>query len=207
MGKKTTAHCLATQSITNVLDAGVDMIEHAGFRDPDGIYRYYPEIGERIAKQGVFVCPTIQTGYRQREVFLSIEAERSLTKEEIVKLDGLKAKCESQMEFMGRLWAQGVSIISGTDAIQIFGDYSLGIELQGEAGMSNMDVIKASTSTAAKCLGAENLLGSIQQGLEADLVVLNSDPVADLRAFRDVAMVMQGGRLILDETMGYSIFA
>ena len=111
------------------------------------------------------------------------------------------------MEFMGRLWAQGVSIISGTDAIQIFGDYSLGIELQGEAGMSNMDVIKASTSTAAKCLGAENLLGSIQQGLEADLVVLNSDPVADLRAFRDVAMVMQGGRLILDETMGYSIFA
>jgi imidazolonepropionase-like amidohydrolase len=207
MGKKTTAHCLATQSITNALDAGIDMIEHAGFRDPDGIYRYYPEIGERIAKQEVFVCPTIQTGYRQREVFLSIEAERSLTKEEIVKLDGLKAKCESQMEFMGRLWDQGVSIISGTDAIQIFGDYSLGLELQGEAGMSNMDVIKASTSTAAKCLGAENLLGSLQPGLEADLVVLNSDPVNDLRAFRDVAMVMQGGRLILDETMGYSIFA
>ena len=40
LGKLTTAHCLATQSIVNALDAGVDAIEHAGFIEPDGSYLF-----------------------------------------------------------------------------------------------------------------------------------------------------------------------
>ena len=78
-GKLTTAHCLATQSLTNALDAGLDMIEHAGFREPDGSYKFDNAIAERIAEQGLYVCPTVQTGYRQREALLAKELERPLT--------------------------------------------------------------------------------------------------------------------------------
>ena len=150
-GKLTTAHCLATQSLTNALDAGLDMIEHAGFREPDGSYKFDNAIAERISEEGLYVCPTVQTGYRQREALMAKELERPLTVQEQGRLDGLKAKCESQLEFLGRMWNDfGINIVSGTDAVEILGDYCLGLELMAQAGMSNMDIIRASTSVAAK---------------------------------------------------------
>ena len=79
MGKPTTAHCLATGSIVNALDAGVDMIEHAGFIEPDGSYRFDPRIAERIAEQGTYVSPTVQTGYRGMEALLNKQEREGLT--------------------------------------------------------------------------------------------------------------------------------
>lgn len=197
-GKLTTAHCLATQSLVNALDAGVDMIEHAGFIEPDGSYVFHESIANRIAEQGVYVSPTVQTGYRQREVLQARELERPLTGEEQGRLDGLKAKCESQLEFLGRMWSEcGIRIISGTDAIQIFGDYCLGLELMAEAGMSNMDVIKASTSEAATSIGAGDIFGSLAPGMGADMVVVEKDPLEDIRALRSMKMVMRAGEQIV----------
>jgi imidazolonepropionase-like amidohydrolase len=198
MGKLTAAHCLATQSLTNALDAGVDMIEHAGFIEPDGSYVFHPEIGERIAKQGVYISPTVQTGYRQREVLLAKELEGPLNQADQRKLESLKAKCESQLDFLGRMWTEwNIPIISGTDAIQIFGEYCLGLELMAQGGMSNNDVIKASTSLAAKSIGIEQTVGSVKPGLGADLIVVDQDPLADIRALRTMAMVMQDGKVII----------
>ncbi len=197
-GKLTTAHCLATESLVHALDAGVDMIEHAGFIETDGSFKFQPHVAERIAEQGVYVSPTVQTGYRQREVLLARELERPLTAEEQTRLDGLKAKCESQLDFLGRMWNEwDISIISGTDAIQIFGDYCLGLELMSQAGMSNMEVIRASTSVAAKSIGAGDLFGSVEPGKGADLIVVNEDPLQDIRALRSMAMIMRAGERIL----------
>ena len=198
MGKLTTAHCLATQSITNALDAGVDMIEHAGFIEPDGSLKLYPEIVERIASQGVYVSPTVQTGYRQREALLVKEAESSLSPVELQRLDGFKAKCEAQLEFLGRMYKEwGVNIISGTDSIQIFGDYCLGLELMSEAGMGNAEIIVASTSLAARAVGIDRLLGKVSPGKAADLIVVEEDPLQDITALRQMSMVMRGGELIV----------
>ena len=198
MGKLTTAHCLATQSLTNALDAGVDMIEHAGFIEPDGSYKFYPEIGERIAEQGVYVSPTVQTGYREREVLLAKQSEGPLTDNEHRRLESLKAKCESQLDFVGRMWKEsGIQLISGTDAIQIFGDYCLGLELMSQAGMSNMDIIKASTSIAAEAIGISNLTGSVQPGKEADLIIVDQDPLQNIKALRTMSMVMRAGEQIV----------
>ena len=196
-GKLATAHCLATQSLENALDAGVDMIDHAGFIEPDGSYKFHPDVAERIAEQGVYVSPTVQTGYRQREVLLAKEMEGPLTSEEQKRLDSLKAKCESQLNFLGRMWKEsGVSIVSGTDAVQILGDYCLGLELMSQTGMSNMDVIKASTSVAAKSIDAGHLFGTVEPGKEADLIVVDQDPLQDVRALRTMAMVMRSGEQI-----------
>tara|TARA_B100000809_G_C15008708_1_gene484135 strand:- start:38 stop:727 length:690 start_codon:yes stop_codon:yes gene_type:complete len=198
MGKLTTAHCLATQSITNALEAGVDMIEHAGFIEPDGSYKFHPAIGERIAKQGVYLSPTVQTGYRDREALLVKESERTLTKSEYGKLEALKAKCESQLEFLGRMWNKsGVQVVSGTDAIRMFGDYCLGLELMSEAGMSNIDIIKASTSIAAESMGITEITGSIKPGKQADLIVVDQNPLLDIKALRNMSMVMLGGEQVV----------
>ena len=197
-GKLTTAHCLATQSLTNALDAGLDMIEHAGFRELDGSYRFDNDIAERISEQGVYVCPTVQTGFRQREALLARELERPLTAAEQGRLDGLKAKCESQLEFLGRMWNDfDISIVTGTDAVEILGDYCLGLELMAQAGMSNMDIIRASTSVAAQAMDLAHLIGTLEPGKEADLIVVDQDPLQDIRALRSMRMVMRGGQQIV----------
>ncbi len=198
LGRPTTAHCIATQSIVNALDAGVDSIEHATFIEPDGSYRFNPWIAERIARQGVRVSPTVQTGYRKRERLLARrEQGHPLTPEERRRLEDLHVKCEKQVEFLGRLWSDwGVSIVAGTDAIQSFGDYCLGLELQIQAGMSPEDVIRSATSVAAQAVGLGDVVGAIEAGKEADLIVVDRNPLRDIRALRRMRMVMQGGVVV-----------
>ena len=198
MGKLTTAHCLATKSITNALEARVDMIEHAGFIEPDGSYRFQPEIAERIAKQGTYISPTIQTGYRGKEALLAKREHGPLSAEDQQRLDWAKGKCDSQLEFLGRLWKEWqIPIVSGTDAIAAFGDYCIGLELMSAAGMSNMDVIKSSTSINAKALGIGHLVGTVEPGKDADLIVVNKNPLQEIKALRKMSMVMRVGKRIL----------
>jgi imidazolonepropionase-like amidohydrolase len=198
MGKLTTAHCLATGSISNALDAGVDMFEHVGFIEPDGSYKFHPELVERMAQQGTYVSPTVQTGYRGMEALLTKQEMAPLSRNDQEALDWAKAKCDSQLEFLGELWKEwNIPIISGTDAIRAFGDYCIGLELMSQAGMSNMDVIMASTSIAAKSMDVDQLVGSVEPGKDADLIVVDQDPVEDIRALRTMAMVMRAGKRIV----------
>ena len=197
-GKLTTAHCLATQSMSNALDAGVDMMEHGGFIEPDGSYVFRPEIAERIAQQGMYVSPTVQTGYRGREALLEQARSSRLGAVDSLRLEALEAKCESQLEFLGRLWSEwDVKIVAGTDAIQTFGDYCLGLELQSQAGMSNMDVIMSATSGAARAIGMDGQVGAVTAGKAADLIVVEQDPLEDITALRNMSMVMRDGRVIV----------
>ena len=197
-GVPTTAHCIATQSIVNALDAGVDSIEHATFIDPDGGYRFKPHIAERIAGQGVRISPTVQTGYRRREKLLAMREEgHALTPEDKLRLEDLQIKCDRQVEFLGRLWTEwGITIVAGTDAISSFGDYCLGLELQVEAGMSTAEVIRSATGVAAQAVGLDHLVGTVEPGKEADLIVVDQDPLADIRALRSMRMVMQRGGVV-----------
>ena len=95
------------------------------------------------------------------------------------------------------MWTEsGISIVSGTDAVQILGDYCLGLELMSQAGMNNMDVINASTSVAAKSIDAGHLIGTVEPGKGADLIVVDQDPLQDIRALRTMAMVMRAGEQI-----------
>ena len=115
-----------------------------------------------------------------------------------LRLEALEAKCESQLEFLGRLWSEwDVKIVAGTDAIQTFGDYCLGLELQSQAGMSNMDVIVSATSGAARAIGMDGQVGAVTAGKAADLIVVERDPLEDISALRNMSMVMRDGRVIV----------
>ena len=58
-GKLTAAHCTSAQGVQNCLDAGVDMIIHCLFNEPDGSYRYRPDLVERLAAANAWVNPTL----------------------------------------------------------------------------------------------------------------------------------------------------
>ena len=88
--------------------------------------------------------------------------------------------------------------MAGTDAIQRFGDFALGLELLHRAGLSPMEVIVAATSLAAKAIGMERTVGTLKPGMAADLIYLDGDPLADLSALSRVEAVVLGGELVVD---------
>jgi len=60
-------------------------------------------------------------------------------------------------------------------------------------GMSNMDSIVAGTMSAAKLLGWDKHVGSLQTGKWADIVAVSGDPLADIHAMQNVTFVMKNG--------------
>ena len=70
-----------------------------------------------------------------------------------------------------------------------------------QGGMSPWNVIKASTIDGAKYIGMDHELGSLKAGKLADLVILDADPLADIRHTDDVSHVMINGRLYESSTM------
>jgi imidazolonepropionase-like amidohydrolase len=64
------------------------------------------------------------------------------------------------------------------------------------AGLTPMQAISAATASAARILGAENDLGTVEVGKWADLVILDADPLVDIRNTRRIWQVMHYGRLV-----------
>jgi imidazolonepropionase-like amidohydrolase len=59
-----------------------------------------------------------------------------------------------------------------------------------------MDAIGSGTSVAAESLGMGNRIGSIAEGMEADLVAVEGNPLDDITAVRRVVFVMKGGKVL-----------
>jgi imidazolonepropionase-like amidohydrolase len=194
-GRLTTAHCLSADGLANASDGGIDQVEHINFMRPDGSRRWMPEIAERIIERGIVVSPTIQTGYRELEALRALERSER-TPEQWKELDALERKLASKLDFVRRFDELGAPIVAGTDAIQRFGDYAIGLELLAQAGMSPVKVLASATSGAAKAIGLDEEIGSIGAGREADVVVVDGDPTVDIGVVRDVRLVVRGGRIV-----------
>jgi hypothetical protein len=96
--------------------------------------------------------------------------------------------------------AAGVRFLAGTDALNpyCFPGFSLHdeLELLVEAGLTPAAALAAATTGPAEYLGLRDSLGTIEPGRAADLVILDADPLADIRNIRRVHAVVSRGRLI-----------
>jgi imidazolonepropionase-like amidohydrolase len=193
VGKLTTAHCLAAESLANAVEAGIDQVEHINFIQPDGSRRFDQDVAERIVERNIYVSPTIQTGYRELE---RLSTSTNLSKREQTQLDDLTYKLETKLDFVRRFYEMGARIVAGTDAIAKFGDYAIGPELLARAGLPHMQVIQAATSVAADAIGLRNMIGTVEVDKEADLVAVRGDPLVNMRCLNDVVMVMRSGQIV-----------
>ena len=87
----------------------------------------------------------------------------------------------------------GVPILAGTDAMA---GYSLHHELAmyAKAGISNADVLRIATLTPAEVMGVTRDLGAIAPGRYADMVLIDGDPLQDIRDTRKIDLVFKGGK-------------
>jgi imidazolonepropionase-like amidohydrolase len=97
-------------------------------------------------------------------------------------------------ETVRALHQAGVTIVAGTD--QAVPGHSLHreMELYVEAGFTPMEALQAATIVPARAMRRDTELGSVEAGKLADFLVVDGDPLADIRNLRRVVTVVQGGR-------------
>jgi imidazolonepropionase-like amidohydrolase len=198
-GKLTAAHCVSTQGTINSLEAGVDMIIHCVFKDADGADNFRPDVAERIGKQGAFVNPTLHVG-RARIWALQHKKEREgLTPEEQARLDDGLRQFEARLKDCNSLIEMGLKVITGSDSS--WGDYQLGntvyeTECLVMAGYSPMQGVLSLTSEAARALGIDHLVGTLEPGKEADIIVVDGNPAQGINALWKVSEVFFAGQRV-----------
>jgi Tol biopolymer transport system component len=93
---------------------------------------------------------------------------------------------------------QGGHILAGVDSPFVTFADSLHTELKHyvEGGIAPAKAIRFATSEAARALGAENQLGSVQPGKVADLILVEGDPLASISDLRRITWVMKNGEVV-----------
>jgi Amidohydrolase family len=111
-----------------------------------------------------------------------------------------RATFKKYQELVGILHRAGANILVGTDSAepQVPPGYSLHheMELLVESGMTPADVLAAATISNARVLKQEANLGSISAAKLADIVVLDANPLEDIRNSRKIHRVVKGGRVL-----------
>jgi len=116
---------------------------------------------------------------------------------------------QASLRIVGKLNTAGVSIMAGTDTTApfIFPGSSLHEELAllVQAGLTPMQALQAATKLPAEFLGKQQTQGTIEQGKIADLVLLDSNPLDDIRNTQKIHAVVLRGKLLergtLDEVL------
>ena len=108
---------------------------------------------------------------------------------------------QKQLDLTGAMHRAGVQLMAGTDSpgLYVFPGFSLHDELTLliKAGLTPMEALQAATRDPARYAGVLDSLGTIEIGKIADLVLLEGNPLEEIRNTRKIAAVVLGGKLLL----------
>jgi imidazolonepropionase-like amidohydrolase len=211
LGRLTTAHCRAKQSMINAVEAGLDCIEHAEFLTPgeireygvgiasSGVMRYDARVTDQLLQAGTFVSFTLQAGGYDSLVELRAKRARErLAPDEESRKSALESYYEMKLDIFRQLLRDGAlpRLVVSSDAGPFdceFGRMSYGLELAVQGGMTPMQAIEAATRVAADACGISSGVGTVESGKEADLLVVRGNPLDDIRQIAEVEAVYKAG--------------
>jgi len=180
-GRKATAHAHGKSGIDLALKAGVDSIEHGSFID-EGTIRLFKETG-------AYLVPTMHAFESVIRQGRSGErpAASAAKAEEVAKV----VKQSHRRAFAG-----GVKVAFGTDSgVGPHATNALEFKFMTDVGMAPAQTIRSATVDAAALLGRSDRVGRIAPGMDADLIAVEGDPVADVARLQSVDFVMRRGMI------------
>lgn len=186
-GKKVAAHAYSAASVTACVMAGVDSIEHGAMIDEPTI--------ALMAERGAALVPTM-TAFNN---YLLPGAEERFP---AYRLARGRPMAQLQRGNFQKYLDYGLKIATGSDGPRpgsLPGSSALEMQLLVEAGMTAMRAIQAATKNAAEVLDMGDSIGTVEQGKLADLIVVDGDPLEDIKILNDrerIHTVMKGGEFV-----------
>ncbi|MEZ4928157.1 MAG: amidohydrolase family protein [Saprospiraceae bacterium] len=184
MGVDVAAHAHGDEGMRRAVEAGVVTIEHGSFMSDETM--------DAMIKHGTWYVPTLTAGHAVTD---SAKFSPGFFPDHVrQKAIDIGPQIQSTT---ARAYKKGVKIVFGTDAgVFPHGKNSLEFVYMADAGMKNGDILRSATLDAATVLHLEDKVGSLQAGKLADLIAVDGDPIADIRAMLKVVMVMKDGVVI-----------
>src|SRR5579863_7810141 len=211
-------HTGDARDVTDAVQAQANSIEHGSFREkiPDALF-------DQMAKQGTFYDPTLSVGEAFKDF---AAAKTDLLKRSLVQQVGPSDLLRGTEEALGsadtepirkalaqypmdmpvaidnlrRAHQHGVLLVTGSDAgnfLVIHGPtVQHELQLWAQAGIPPAVALQAATLNAARLLGAGNRIGSIKPGNDADLLVIDGNPLDDITATERISLVVFKGERI-----------
>lgn len=180
-GRKVAAHATTPEGIRNAVTAGVDSIEHGSHADRPTL--------ELMKQKGTWLVPTLGPFVNGTQA--TDEEERKYWQEQLPIVQAM----------VGTAKAVGVKIACGYDSADPAFDGTDAREIVAlrDAGLSNLEAIRAATTAAAELMGLEKEVGSLEAGKSADLVAVAGDPLADVATLEQVVFVMKAGVVVRND--------
>lgn len=189
------SHCFGSAAPS--VKAGADFIIHGWELDDETI--------DTMAAKGIMLCPTIS--------FLPAWFETYPPKYVPEIHDRFPGETVTEKELnriydnLRKAFAKGVVLTIGSDSfnskITPYGDTAIGeiYEFISKAGIGEMDTIVAATLNGAKALRVDDITGSLEAGKSADLLVLDGNPLDDIKAIATdkMAVIMKEGEFIKNQ--------
>ena len=177
------AHVYSSRSIRNSVTAGIRTLEHGNLLDE--------ESAQVIKSAGAFLVPTMVT----YEMISRMGKDLGIPDNNIRKINEAREKSLEALTIAHRV---GVKIGSGSDLLGPMQCYKgMELELKSQV-LGPMGAIIASTKTNAEILRKEKDLGTVEAGKLADLILVNGDPLKDIKLFQQyrdrITVILQGGR-------------
>ena len=187
-GLKVSAHAHGAAGVKLALEAGCDTIEHGTVLDEADI--------EFMLENNIYLIPTFSySGNLKR-----LKGDSGLPDYSVTK--ALSSR-EKRLESFYSAYQAGVKIAMGSDSGMPFvphGSNAIEITEMVKAGMTNLDALKSATIDAAGALGIEEKTGSIKPGKEADLIIVDGDPVTDIDVLTEITnikLVIKAGEPVI----------
>ena len=172
-GVHVACHAESNTAIKKASKAGVRTIEHGIYLDDEAV--------EMMLKNKIFLVPTLAMywGFLRKGPDMGIPQ---------AVIDGHKRTHESHVQSIHMAMDAGISIVAGSDAGLVhFPQGGVRDEIVSfvEIGMQPMDAIKTATLNAAKCLDIEDTVGTLEAGKQADILILNQNPLVNISSIKD----------------------
>jgi imidazolonepropionase-like amidohydrolase len=179
-GKKVAAHAHGAESILMAMAAGADTIEHASYLDDAGI-------ALALKRGNVALAMDVYNGD-----YIDTEGRAANWPEEFLRKN--IETTEIQRQAFTKAVKAGVPIVYATDAgVFPHGLNARQFPIMVKRGMTPMQAIQAATSVAARFMGLDDSIGSVEAGKFGDLIAVRGNPLVDITLLQNVAVVIKGG--------------
>ena len=219
-GLKVTTHVTALEQARTLIELGVDSLQHLPLNAP--LDTAFLELAK---SSGIVAVPTLAVWQRNfidiyKPNFELLDIERECGDPQVIaswrEVGELPSPPQVALDMYGAgaamaaantrlLLEAGVSLAAGSDTgnLGLLHGPSLHYELKlmGEAGVPTPGLIVAATLNAARIAGQEHRVGSIEAGKQADLLVLDADPLADIGNLQAIEVVVKSGVFFEQEAL------
>lgn len=175
VGIPVVGHCRNASSTQEAAEAGMDLIYHSSYMDEAAL--------EAVIEHGSALCPTFTLLGNLADYGSKIGSAPEL-------IDLFRAEIETTAKMVRKAHDAGVKVLCGSEtgfAVTPIGEWhARELELLVQyMGFTEMDAIVAATSNGAMALQMEGEIGALLPGYGADVLVVDGDPLTDIRVLQD----------------------